>query len=143
MAPLPNGVYAVTKPNGQLLTLSGVKDPVVVLPPGGEPGEQEWELEALDNGNVRLRNLRHPAYAGYDGPPQENTEVIGSGEPREWALYQAAGRNTFHVVVPGGPVDGRELALDFSVLDIFPPRTALRPLDVDDRQQAWTFEFHE
>ncbi|MFJ9949696.1 hypothetical protein [Kitasatospora sp. NPDC091207] len=47
------------------------------------------------------------------------------------------------MVVPGGPIDGVELALDLSLLRIFPPRLALRPLAVNDQRQAWKFEFHE
>ncbi|MFD7472182.1 hypothetical protein ACFV8Z_08275 [Streptomyces sp. NPDC059837] len=41
------------------------------------------------------------------------------------------------------PVDGEELALDLSLLKIFPPRIALRPLDVDNQRQAWTFQLTE
>ncbi|MFF2040504.1 hypothetical protein ACFVVX_08770 [Kitasatospora sp. NPDC058170] len=143
MAPVPNGVYAIGKPEEQLLTLMGAKEFVVLLPPTGNPGDQEWQVEALDNGNVRIRSLRHETFLGYDEDPIVNAQVKGSAEPREWALYQAAEPFTFHVVVPGGPIDGVELALDLSLLRIFPPRTALRPLDVDDQQQAWRFQFHE
>ncbi|WP_328623542.1 hypothetical protein [Streptomyces sp. NBC_00354] len=45
---------------------------------------------------------------------------------------------TLHGVVPGGPVDGEEPALDLGLLRTFPPRIALRSLDVDDQGQAWT-----
>ncbi|MET8702967.1 hypothetical protein ABZW10_29510 [Kitasatospora sp. NPDC004723] len=140
MAPVHNGVYAIAKPTEQLLTLQASKEFVVVLNPTGEPGEQEWEVTARDNGNVVIRNLRHGDHVGLDGPPEVNQQVRGTEEAFEWALYQAAERSSFHVVVPGGPVDGQELALDLSVLDIFPPRTALRPLEVQDQRQAWLFE---
>jgi hypothetical protein len=49
----------------------------------------------------------------------------------------------FHVVVPGGPVDGLELAADLGLLRIFPPMTALHPLDSENLDQALRFEFHE
>ncbi|MEV6973786.1 hypothetical protein [Kitasatospora sp. NPDC093806] len=143
MAPVHDGVYAIAKPNEQLLTLQEAKDFVVVLPPTGEPGEQEWEVTSRDDGYVVIKSLRHGAYVGLDGPPEVNQLVRGVEEPFEWSLYQSAEPFTFHVVVPGGPVDGEELALDFSVLNIFPPRTALRPLDVRDQTQAWSFQFHE
>lgn len=147
MAPVPNGVYTITRPPEQLLTMEGgasePKTPVVLLPPTGTPGEQEWQLEELGNGNCTIRNLRSETYLSYDGDPEMNKPVVGYPEPREWALYQSAQPHAFHVVVPGGPVDGAELALDLSLLRIFPPRMALRPLDVSDRRQAWTFQFME
>ncbi|MEY2233879.1 MULTISPECIES: RICIN domain-containing protein [Streptomyces] len=147
MAPVPNGTYTITRPPEQLLTLlDGApepKTPVVLLPPTGNPGEQEWQLEKLSNGNYTIRNLRSETYVSYDGDPEMNKPVVGYPEPREWALYQSDQPHTFHVVVPGGPVDGEELALDLSLLRIFPPRIALRPLDVSNRRQAWTFQFME
>ncbi|WP_327673930.1 hypothetical protein [Kitasatospora sp. NBC_00458] len=143
-APVPNGVYAIGRPEEQLLTLQESKESVVVLPPTGQPGEQEWEVEGQSNGYVVIKNLRHGSYLGLQGPPEENQQVVGATEAFEWVLYQAAEPQSFHVVVPGGPVyGGEELALDLSVLHIFPPRTALRPLDVADQAQAWSFAFHE
>ncbi|WP_457029707.1 hypothetical protein [Kitasatospora sp. P5_F3] len=143
MAPVPNGVYAITKPGEQLLTLQEGKGDAVILPPTGEPGEQDWQVEALGNGNIHIRNLKDGTYLGYDDEPNVNAPVKGSPETREWALYQSAQPFTFHVVIPGGPIDGVELALDVSLLRIFPPRTALRPLEVGDQRQAWRFEFRE
>ncbi len=143
MIPVRDGVYAIGKPDEQLLTLQEAKGFVVVLPPTGEPGEQEWEVRGRDDGYVVLRNLRHGGYLGTDGPPEVNQLVSAVAEAFEWSLYQAAEPFAFHLVVPGGPVGGVELALDFSELEIFPPRTALRPLDVKDTAQAWTFRFHE
>ncbi|MED7951029.1 hypothetical protein PUR61_04665 [Streptomyces sp. BE20] len=145
MAPVPSGTYGIDKPNEQLLSLPGVKEHVLLLPPhGGKVEAQSWEVEELDNGNVLLRNQRHRSYAGYYGDPEENSEVVGSSEPREWELRPAGDPDAsrFHVVVPGGPVGGTELALDLSVLDIAPQRIALRPLDVRDEQQAWGFLIH-
>ncbi|MER7708802.1 hypothetical protein ABTX81_38740 [Kitasatospora sp. NPDC097605] len=143
MAPVHNGVYAIAKPDEELLTLQTAKEFVVVLPPTGEPGEQDWEVTGCDNGNVVIRNVRHGAYVGLDGPPEVNQQVRGVTEEFEWALYQAAEPLSFHVVLPGGPVDGHELALDLSVLDIFPQRTALRPLEGRDQRQAWLFRLRD
>ncbi|MFD5916675.1 hypothetical protein ACFVYP_01620 [Kitasatospora sp. NPDC058201] len=142
-APVPDGVYAIGKPEEQLLTLQEAKEFVVVLPSTGGPGEQEWEVAAQSNGNVVVKNLRHGSFLGLEGRPEVNQQVVGAAEPFEWVLYQAAEPYSFHVVLPGGPVDGEELALDLSVLRIFPPRTALRPLDVEDQAQTWSFRFHE
>jgi hypothetical protein len=137
----------VARPGEQLLTLEGgasePKTPVVLLPPTGNPGEQDWQLEGLSNGNCTIRNLRSGTYLAFDGDPEANKPVVGFPEPREWALYQSEQPRTFHLVVPGGPIDGAELAVDLSPLRIFPPRIALRPLDVNDLRQAWTFEFME
>ncbi|MFG2987396.1 hypothetical protein ACGFYQ_40295 [Streptomyces sp. NPDC048258] len=147
MASVPNGTYTIARPGEQLLTMDGgssePKTPVVLLPPTGTPGEQEWQLEVLSNGNCTIRNLRSETYLSFDGDPEMNKPVVGFPEPREWALYQSTQPHTFHVVVPGGPIDGQELGLDLSLLNIFPPRIALRPLDVDDQDQAWTFQFME
>ncbi|HEY5833104.1 hypothetical protein [Streptomyces sp.] len=147
MAPVPNGVYAITHPYEQLMTLLGGSDrpgaQVVILNPTGDPGEQEWEVTGSSNGNVTIKNLRSQTYLGYNGDPDMNEILGGYAEPREWRLQQSAEPNTFHVVVPGGPVDGTELAADSSLLRIFPPLTALRPLQVNDVRQAWRFEIHE
>ncbi|MFJ3519868.1 RICIN domain-containing protein [Streptomyces sp. NPDC090131] len=147
MAPVPNGAYMITRPGEQLLTMEGgssePKTPVVLLPPTGNPGEQEWQLKELSNGNYTIRNIRSGTYLSFDSDPEPNKPVVGFPEPREWALYQSAQPHTFHVVVPGGPVSGTELALDLSLLRIFPPRTALRPLDPSNQRQAWTFQFME
>ncbi|MEU9110510.1 hypothetical protein AB0D04_01615 [Streptomyces sp. NPDC048483] len=115
----------------------------MLLPPNGNPGDQEWEVQSASNGNCTIRNLRSGTYVGYNGDPQPNMQVAGYGEPREWVLQQSAEPFSFHIVVPGGPVDGQELALDLSLLRIFPPRIAVRPLEVNDQRQAWYFEFHE
>ena len=143
MAPIPNGVYAITKRDEQLITLMEPKDLALLLPPTGNPGEQEWEVEGRSDGTILIKNLRHGTFLTYDNDPNVNEMIMGSTEPRPWALYQAAEPQTFHIVVPGGPIDGYELALDMSLLRIFPPRLALRPLEVADQRQAWRFESHQ
>ncbi|MFE4600760.1 hypothetical protein ACFRKE_07855 [Kitasatospora indigofera] len=142
-APIPNGPYGIAKRGEQLLTLNDSKAPAVVLPPTGQPGEQEWHVESLSNGNVTIKNLRHGTYLSFDGVPEINKMLRGSSQATEWQLRQSAEPRTFHVVVPGGPVDGVELAVDLSLLRIFPPMTALRPLEPERLDQAWRFEFHE
>ncbi|WP_441247707.1 hypothetical protein [Kitasatospora sp. McL0602] len=143
MASVPNGVYAITKRNEQMITLIDPKDLATLLPPTGESGQQEWQVEGRADGNVTIKNLAHGTYLTYDSDPNVNEMIMGSTEPRPWALYQAAEPFAFHVVVPGGPIEGDELALDLSLLRIFPPRLALRPLEVNDQRQVWRFESHE
>ncbi|WP_331767775.1 hypothetical protein [Embleya sp. NBC_00896] len=143
MATIPNGTYGIVKPGEQNLTLSEAKAPVVVLPPTGQPGEQEWHVQSLSDGNVTIKNLRHDTYLSYDGVPEVNKMLRGSSQETPWQLRQSAQPHTFHIVVPGGPVDGVELAADLSLLRIFPPMTALRPLQPQELNQAWHFQFHE
>ncbi|WP_405014869.1 hypothetical protein [Kitasatospora sp. NBC_01539] len=143
MAPIPNGTYGIVKYGEQHLTLQDAKAPAVLLPPTGQPGEQEWQVESLSNSNVTIRNLRHETYLSYDGVPEINKMLRGSSQATEWQLRQSAQPQTFHIVVPGGPVDGVELTVDLSLLRIFPPMTALRPLEPQDVRQAWQFAFHE
>ncbi|MGW2050899.1 hypothetical protein ACWCPF_37880, partial [Streptomyces sp. NPDC001858] len=85
MAPVPNGVYMIARPGEQLLTMlegsSQPKTPVVLLPPTGNPGEQEWQLEVLSNGNCTIRNLRSETYLSFDGAPETNKPVVGYPEP--------------------------------------------------------------
>ncbi|WP_371501130.1 hypothetical protein OG871_30060 [Kitasatospora sp. NBC_00374] len=143
MAPIPNGPYGIAKRNEQFLTLQEEKAPAVVLPPTGQPGEQEWHVEGLPNGNVTIRNLRQETFLSFDGVPEVNKMLRGSSQATEWQLRQSAEPRMFHIVVPGGPVDGVELTVDLSLLRIFPPMTALRPLEPTNIGQAWMFEFHE
>ncbi|MFB7615616.1 hypothetical protein [Kitasatospora sp. NPDC056181] len=143
MAPIPNGPYGIAKRGEQCLTLQEEKAPVVVLPPTGQPGEQEWNVVRLSNGNVTIKNLRHGTYLSFDGVPEINKMLRGSSQATEWQLRQSAERLMFHIVVPGGPVDGVELVADLSLLRIFPPMTALRPLESDNLDQAWMFDFDE
>ncbi|GJF35180.1 hypothetical protein KNE206_78800 [Kitasatospora sp. NE20-6] len=143
MAPIPNGIYGITRQREQYLTLQDAKAPAVLLPATGQPGEQEWQIESLSNGNVTIKNLRHETYLSFDGVPEINKMLRGSSQGTEWQLRQSAQPQAFHIVVPGGPIDGVELTADLSLLRIFPPMTALRPLEPEDVRQAWRFEFHE
>lgn len=141
---VPNGTWVITRPGEQMLTMEGgvsePKTPVVLLPPTGSPGEQEWQLENLGNGNCVMRNVSSGTYLSFDTDPEVNKPVAGFPEAREWVLYQGERPHAFHIVVPGGPVDGYELALDLGLLRIFPPRLALRPLEIGNARQAWMFQ---
>ncbi|MEV0372920.1 hypothetical protein AB0I10_24370 [Streptomyces sp. NPDC050636] len=147
MEPVPNGVCAIARPGEQLLTLQGGSPPpgtpVALLRPTGNPGEQEWRVAGLGNGTCTIRSLSSETYLGFEGEPEPNKPIRGFPEPCEWALHRSSSPRTLYIAVPGSPIDGPEFVVDLSLLKIFPPRIALRPLDVDNPHQAWTFEFHE
>ncbi|MFJ3306381.1 hypothetical protein ACIPSA_25320 [Streptomyces sp. NPDC086549] len=144
MAPVPNGTYTISRPGGQLLTLERgspePKTPVVLLPPSGHPGEQEWQLwrlKKLGNGSYAIRNLRGGTYLSLVGDPETNKPLFGYPQLREWTLQDGTQPGSFHLV-PTGPIHCERLAADVSPLRIFPPRTALRPLDTGNLRQAWS-----
>lgn len=84
--------------------------------------------------------MQSKTFMSYEGSPGVNKPVVGCSDEREWLLYPSTEPSKFFVVVPGGPIEGNELALDLSLLRIFPPRTALRPLQIADVAQAWYFK---
>ncbi|MFJ8335546.1 hypothetical protein [Streptomyces sp. NPDC094437] len=141
-APLRPGIYALTRPHDQFLSLEGGREHVVLLPSVGLPGVQEWQVQARSDGTVTLKNVRHGTYIGYEDKPRANQLIVAGDMPKAWALRLGAEPSAFHVVVPGGPVGGSELALDLSLLMLYPPRTALRPYRRTDQRQTWRFDFH-
>ncbi|WP_101380210.1 hypothetical protein [Kitasatospora sp. GP30] len=141
-------VYTIAKPREQLLTLERWDGPAVLLRAAGEPGQQQWELlpapnGTAPNGTVFLRNVGEGTYLGYEGAPHINKLVAGRPYSVRWELRDDAEPDTYHLVAPGGPVDGVELALDLGLLLVYPPRTTLRPLRLDDERQAWRFTLEE
>jgi hypothetical protein len=146
MASIPNGVYTLGKFQEQALTLfGGLSEPrtqAVVLP-DERRAEQQWQLESTgSNGTVTIKNIMGGSFLGHDGDPNVNEMVFGYGQPREWELRPTE-RGRFHIVVPGGPVDGSELVLDLSLLRIYPPMVALRPLQAENVDQTWMFQPRE
>ncbi|KAF8481654.1 hypothetical protein DFH94DRAFT_403677 [Russula ochroleuca] len=139
---LPNGLYTISKEQRELATLQSVKPGTdVVLQPSNpdEFPDQRWEVRRTPKGTYTIINRGNSL--SFEGEPEIDKLVRGYPDrpPREWSLYKAAERNAYYVVVPGGPVDGRELAFDESALLIVPPRTWLTHLDVEDQKQAWVF----
>ncbi|KAF8481653.1 hypothetical protein DFH94DRAFT_691297 [Russula ochroleuca] len=139
---LPDGVYTIVQVPNDLATLRS-DDPgadVVLLPPSVEEApSQRWEVKRTPKGTYTIINRGNSL--SFEGEPERGKAVRGypSRPPREWSLYKAAEPNAYHVVVPGGPVDGEELAFDVSPVLIFPRLTWLNFLDVGDQRQAWVF----
>jgi hypothetical protein len=136
-------VYTIAKPRERLLTLEREAGPAVVLRAADKPGQQQWEMLPAPNGTVFLRNIGEGTYLGYEGAPHINKLVAGRPDPVGWELRDGVESGTYHVVVPGDPVDGVELALDLGLLLVYPPRTALRPLEDGSGRQAWAFTARE
>lgn len=137
MASVPDGVYWVSFTGEQLLSPLGSGGnpgmPTVLLPPTGEPGLQQWQVQRTDNGTSTIRNLRTGMYLGFDGDPDQYEMARLYPEPREWQLTAGGEPNTFTIGVPD-----TDMRLGLSLLRIWPPHLALMP-SLGDEYQAWTF----
>ncbi|KIJ46552.1 hypothetical protein M422DRAFT_250154 [Sphaerobolus stellatus SS14] len=142
-SPVQDGVY-------NLLVLGTQQ--ALTLPPNGPPPfgaaahlPPQWTIKGLSNGNVTIQRGDEGLYLGYqsDQPriPRINAFCIGVKNPVEWQLRQGPEENTFQVVIPGGPLpdEGVEACLDHALIMIFPPPTALRPLNSGNGTIQWTF----
>ncbi|RDB23042.1 hypothetical protein Hypma_009834 [Hypsizygus marmoreus] len=141
---IPNGKYAITHHNGQgpRLTLQDhAEDAIVtIVSPTEDPAQQEWEVELKSDSDITIKSVKYGTYLSYSDTPYANEIVTGQKEPREWQLRPTSEALIFDIIVPGGPVDGNELALDLSLLKIFPPRAALRPWKSSGLDQGWYFK---
>ncbi|KAG9096269.1 hypothetical protein FS749_008802 [Ceratobasidium sp. UAMH 11750] len=140
MAHIPSGPYIISTLRGepQSLTSEGSEPgaPVVLLPPTGVPGQQEWHVEQGSNGAITLRNVKSGKYAGYEGEPQENALIVAVDTPTEFVPRPGSERNVYKLEVPGTG----DLGLGLSLLKVFPQRAALRPFD---QVPEWHFQFLE
>ncbi|CAL9671132.1 RICIN domain-containing protein [Streptomyces sp. enrichment culture] len=141
------GTYTIAIDGDLRLTLLGgypdVRTQIVLLPADDSltpEKTQQWEVAVLDNGNITLRNAASGTYLGHDGDPNDQEAVFGHPEPTEWQVLAVDDEEGgFHLVVPGGPIDGDELAVDLHPLRIFPPLAGLTPLREGEGSQAWFF----
>ena len=137
MAVVSDGTYSIHFTNDQLLTaLEGRPGAhVVLLPPTGQPGTQQWQVKGTGNGNgeYSIRNVASDLYLSFDGDPDMHELALLQPEPRSWVLFPGAEPDTFVLGVPGAP-----MRLGLSLLRIFPPRVALAP-EYGYEYQAWTF----
>ncbi|KIJ46549.1 hypothetical protein M422DRAFT_250151 [Sphaerobolus stellatus SS14] len=102
----------------------------------------QWIIKGLSNGNVTIQRGNGGLYLGYQSDqPRINAFCTGVKNPVEWQLRQGPEQNTFQVVVPGGPLPdgGGEACLDQALVRIFPPPTALMPLNFGGRPSLWRF----
>jgi len=143
MGSIENGVYTLIYAPRQLATAID-KTPgsgVSLLPETGNPGEQDWIVEKLSNGNITIRNLRSKLYLSFEGEPHPNKLIQTLPTKREWSIKLSEESSpNFHIVVPNADSGGRELAFDMSSLPDFPPLTALLPLKPGS--EAWRFQIH-
>ncbi|KAH9988938.1 hypothetical protein BJV77DRAFT_1019284 [Russula vinacea] len=136
-----NGFYTIGRNINDLATLPSEQQltDVVLLPPSAReaPG-QRWEVTRTPRGTYTITN--RGISLSFEGEPKLYKTVKGISDVREWSLYKAADPFSYHVVVPGGPIDqGKELAFDRSRRLIQPPETELNYLNVEDQSQAWIF----
>ncbi|KDQ08428.1 carbohydrate-binding module family 13 protein [Botryobasidium botryosum FD-172 SS1] len=141
MSQIPPGPYHIQKHGGQLITFTDAENgaPALLLPPSGNPKDQEWQVQRASDGGYTFKNTQTGKYLGFEGPPEVNKLIVTTDEPKEWELRQSNGPFTFFLVVPGGPVGPGELIIDLSDLLIFPPRLALRPVQ-SSNSAAWQFQ---
>ncbi|KAF8997050.1 hypothetical protein BDQ17DRAFT_1329553 [Cyathus striatus] len=133
-----NGIYRIGRNDNASLTpqIDEENSFVVLIEP---ILINQWILTKSSDGNYTIKNTGGGGYflAPVDAVVQVNTHLVSKREPFEWRIQPAGLPNHYHIVVPGGPIDGCELAADLALERIYPPRTALRPLDVEDSAQAW------
>ncbi|KAK9760932.1 hypothetical protein K7432_014565 [Basidiobolus ranarum] len=141
---VPQGVYSIERPQNQLITAreSRPTSPAFLLPPTGNPSEQEFEISRNLDGTVSIRNIRSGLYLSSKNVV--NSLITLETQPKSWTLAQGVEPSNYVILLPGGPVDGQVLVIDMSLLRIFPPRLALRPFNPENVQrQQFRFERHE
>ncbi|KAK9761549.1 hypothetical protein K7432_013474 [Basidiobolus ranarum] len=141
---VPNGVYSIVRPQSQLITAQegSPTSPASLLPPTGNPGEQEFEISRNLDGTVSIQNIRSRLYLSSKNVV--NSLITLETQPKSWILSPGIGPSNYVIRLPGGPVDGQILVIDISLLRIFPPRLALRPFSPENVQrQQFRFERHE
>ncbi|CAE6472779.1 unnamed protein product [Rhizoctonia solani] len=138
MAP-PSGPYNIGLPEDQLLTAQDgnnvIGSPVNILPPTGNPGEQDWHLQN-EGDSITLMNLRAPIFAGFEGEPEEGSRIVLVRGPCRF--YTEAGDDRQHHYIYAER-DGQRLYLNVSPVRIFPPQLALS----SRREAPWKFQFLE
>ncbi|KAG8787334.1 hypothetical protein FRC12_015679 [Ceratobasidium sp. 428] len=143
----PDGPYAIIKsppPNSpeQYLTQEGNESraPILILPPSGAPGQQEWHVSRGEQGGITLRNIQSGKFIGYEGSPDVNQRIVAVDRLMEFIPMRVPGRepNLFILGVP----ERNDLVVDQPLTRDFPPQAVLAERD-PQRDQAWRFEFHE
>ncbi|CUA69972.1 hypothetical protein RSOLAG22IIIB_08817 [Rhizoctonia solani] len=111
---------------------------ICIIQPAGVPGEQEWTIEQKLGDSIALKNLKHNKYAGINGEPTENSQIVPASNPFEFKVEVADGQHRYKLYVES---DGQRLYMDYSMLKIYPPQSALIPASFPG--QPWEFEFLE
>ncbi|CAE6498601.1 unnamed protein product [Rhizoctonia solani] len=123
-----------------LLTMQdeGMGPSICIISPTGVPGEQEWIIEQSSEDSIALKNLKHNKYAGINGEPTENRQVVPVSNPFEFKVEVADGQHRYKLYVESGE---QRLYVDYSMLKIYPPQCALIPSNFPG--QPWEFSFSE
>ncbi|KAK9679746.1 hypothetical protein K7432_016172 [Basidiobolus ranarum] len=137
---LPIGVYVIARPQVQLITASERQPESIatLLPPTGNLGDQEFEIINNPDRTVHIRNIESRLYLSSKNEP--NALITLETQPKRWSLIPGTKPSYYIIQLPGSPVDGQILVIDLSLLKIFPPRLALRPLRQND-VSAQQFQF--
>lgn len=113
--------------------------PVVLLPPLGEPGAQEWQIRS-EGGASTIRSLRTGLFLGLETEmPRPHQFAVLSPRPYPWRLEPGSAPNQVFIstVVPGD-----RLRLDRSPVLVYPPRVDVQFPKPGD-EQKWALTMHE
>jgi hypothetical protein len=119
---IPNGIYAIMGPGGQLTADSGR---ITLQQPDDDP-TQTWQVSFAD-GNYTMRNVGTGTYLGTDGPVDQPSWILpGASRPFGWTISEGPdGDPDTYLVSPSAMPGGLRLAP--SILRIWPPMVALAP----------------
>jgi hypothetical protein len=139
---VPDGVYGIALHGDEsaLLTSEWTEagGPIVLLPPLGEPGYQEWEFVRDSRSTQLIRNLRNGLYLGLGEREPGNHQIVVAGvHPFSWYVRPGSAPDRVHISHPG-----TGLRLDRSPVLIYPPRVDIQE-PRDDADQEWELTLHE
>ncbi|MFD1938737.1 MULTISPECIES: RICIN domain-containing protein [Nonomuraea] len=122
--PIPNGIYTIMGPGGQL-THQGPDAPILLLQRDGNP-TQKWEVSS-ESDAYTLRNVVSGLYLGSDRDPNQADMMIrGSKQPFTWQVSQGPDEEPdTYLLASAASSDSFFLAP--SLLRIWPPHVAILP----------------
>ncbi|MFJ6677170.1 hypothetical protein ACIQMJ_39225 [Actinosynnema sp. NPDC091369] len=136
-----DGVYGAAfygDENALLTDESGAPGtPVVLRPPLGGPGYQEWAVDSGGAGTCTIRNLRSGLYLAPAAEVRPHQLVLVDTHPFEWQVRISSQADR---VVISAPLPDGELRLDQSPLLIHPPYVDLqqpKPYGAQEWQLTW------
>ncbi|CAE6472773.1 unnamed protein product [Rhizoctonia solani] len=138
MIPLNPGPYQISQPNQNFLTMGDqiVGDPLTLVPPSDNPGEQEWHLDIRFGDSVTLKNLKSGRYVGVRGEPKEGSEIVVNPGPFQLKLEATEQRNSCFIYVES---NDQRLYINPSPVKLESRRCVLTPRP----EEPWQFAFME
>ncbi|KAJ1303100.1 hypothetical protein OPQ81_011301 [Rhizoctonia solani] len=96
--PIP-GPYLISLRNDNCLTMQDqvIGDPLTLMLPTGNPGEQEWHLDIRFGDSITLRNIKSGRYVGVHGEPKEWCDIVVTPGPFQFKL-EATGQANSHFI---------------------------------------------